>query len=328
MYIIENGLGKKWKPLAVFFAFAGMFGTMCIINANQLAEAVVSVFTTPEGIDGSGFLSAISSVTTLTNLESFRLICGLVIAAIVSGVVLGGIRRIASVASILVPFMVGIYFLMVLYIILTHLSAVPAAIGSIFREAFNLEAGFGALIGIAIIGSRRAALVNDAGIGTASIMHGESRNNKPVREGLIAMLGPSIDSGLVCTLTAIAILLCGDIQSAQGSVKGLEIAMTAFSNAIPGGQYLLLIVVLCFGMSSMFSYSFYGKSCAAYLFGRKKSNWYTYLYIASLVLFAVVPLTAAVSVCDLFYGLMAFPTMFALIRLSGKVKAATKEYFK
>ena len=328
MYIIENGLGKKWKPLAVFFAFARMFGTMCIINANQLAEAVVSVFTTPESIDGSGFLSAISSMTTLTNLESFRLICGIVIAAIVSGVVLGGIRRIAHEASILVPFMVGIYFLMVLYIILTHLSAVPAAIGSIFIEAFNLEAGFGALIGIAIIGARRAALVNDAGIGTASIMHGESRNNKPVREGLIAMLGPSIDSGLVCTLTAIAILLCGDIQSAQGSVKGLEIAMTAFSNAIPGGQYLLLIVVLCFGMSSMFSYSFYGKSCAAYLFGRKKSNWYTYLYIASLVLFAVVPLTAAVSVCDLFYGLMAFPTMFALIRLSGKVKAATKEYFK
>ena len=104
--------------------------------------------------------------------------------------------------------------------------------------------------------------------------------------------------------------------------------MAAFSNAIPGGQYLLLIVVICFGLSSMFSYSFYGKSCAAYLFGRRKSNWYTYLFIGSLVLFAVVPLTAAVSICDLFYGLMAFPTMFALIRLSGKVKDATKTYFQ
>ncbi|MGN1172614.1 MAG: alanine/glycine:cation symporter family protein, partial [Muribaculaceae bacterium] len=267
MYIIEKGLGAKWKPLAIFFAFAGIFGTMCIMNANQLAEAVVSVFTTPQGIESSSFLSAISSVTSLTNEESFRLICGLVMAAIVSAVVLGGIRRIARVASIVVPFMVGIYFLMVLYIIITHLGAVPAAFASIFREAFNLQAGFGALIGIAIIGARRAALVNDAGIGTASIMHGESRNNQPVREGLIAMLGPSIDSGLVCTLTAIAILLCGDIQSAHGAVKGLEIAMTAFSNAIPGGQYLLLIVVICFGLSSMFSYSFYGKSCAAYLFG-------------------------------------------------------------
>ena len=327
MYIIENGLGKKWKPLALFFAFAGMFGTMCIINTNQLTEAVVSVFTTPQWIAESSFLSFISSVTTLTNLESFRLVCGIVIAGIVSAVVLGGIHRIAKVASVIVPFMVGIYFLMVLYIILTHLSAVPGAFASVFREAFNLNAGFGALIGIAIIGARRAALVNDAGIGTASIMHGESRNNQPVREGLIAMLGPSIDSGFVCTLTAIAILLCGDITSAQGTVKGLEIAMAAFSNAIPGGQYLLLIVVICFGLSSMFSYSFYGKSCAAYLFGRRKSNWYTYAYIASLVLFAVVPLTAAVSACDLFYGLMAFPTMFTLIRLSGKVKEATKAYF-
>ena len=260
MYIIENGLGKKWKPLALFFAFAGMFGTMCIINTNQLTEAVVSVFTTPQWIAESSFLSFISSVTTLTNLESFRLVCGIVIAGIVSAVVLGGIHRIAKVASVIVPFMVGIYFLMVLYIILTHLSAVPGAFASIFREAFNLNAGFGALIGIAIIGARRAALVNDAGIGTASIMHGESRNNQPVREGLIAMLGPSIDSGFVCTLTAIAILLCGDITSAQGTVKGLEIAMAAFSNAIPGGQYLLLIVVICFGLSSMFSYSFYGKS--------------------------------------------------------------------
>ena len=327
MYIIENGLGKKWKPLALFFAFAGMFGTMCIINTNQLTEAVVSVFTTPQWIAESSFLSFISSVTTLTNLESFRLVCGIVIAGIVSAVVLGGIHRIAKVASVIVPFMVGIYFLMVLYIILTHLSAVPGAFASIFREAFNLNAGFGALIGIAIIGARRAALVNDAGIGTASIMHGESRNNQPVREGLIAMLGPSIDSGFVCTLTAIAILLCGDITSAQGTVKGLEIALAAFSNAIPGGKYLLLIVVICFGLSSMFSYSFYGKSWAAYLFGRRKSNWYTYAYIASLVLFAVVPLTAAVSACDLFYGLMAFPTMFTLIRLSGKVKEATKAYF-
>ncbi len=327
MYIIEKGLGEKWKPLAVFFAFAGMFGTMCIINTNQLTEAVVTVFTTPQWITDSSLLSTISSITNLTNAESFRLLCGIVIAAIVSAVVLGGIKRIAKVASVMVPFMVGIYFLMVLYIIFTHFSALPGVFASIFREAFNLQAGLGALIGIAIIGARRAALVNDAGIGTASIMHGESKNNQPVREGLIAMLGPSIDSGFVCTLTAIAILLCGDITSAQGSVKGLEIAMAAFSNAIPYGQYLLLIVVVCFGLSSMFSYSFYGKSCAAYLFGRKKSNWYLYAYIASLVLFAVVPLTAAVSACDLFYGLMAFPTMFTLIKLSGKVKQVTKEYF-
>lgn len=326
MYIIENGLGKKWKPLAVFFALAGMVGTMCIINANQLTEAVTTAFTTPEGREGSQFLGILSSATGLDNTESFRLLCGIGIAIIVSLVVLGGIKRIARVASVLVPFMVGAYFLMVTYIIATNFAHVPEVIASIFREAFNLDAGLGALIGVAIIGARRAALVNDAGVGTASIMHGESRNDEPVREGLIAMLGPSIDSGLVCTLTALAILLCADIP-AGGDIKGLEMAMTAFDKAIPGGQYLLLLIVLCFGLSSMFSYSFYGKSCASYLFGEAKSQIYTYVFIVSLIIFAVIPLNAAVAVCDLFYALMVFPSMIAVLALSGKVRKASKEYF-
>jgi AGCS family alanine or glycine:cation symporter len=222
--------------------------------------------------------------------------------------------------------MVGIYFLMVLYIIVTNIDAVPGVFKSIFTEAFNLKAGFGALAGIAIIGARRAALVNDAGIGTASIMHGASRNTQPVREGLIAMLGPSIDSGLVCTLTAIALLLAGDFSNVEG-VKGLEVAMRAFDSAIPGGAYMLMFVVLCFGLSSMFSYSYYGTSCATYLFGVRKARVYTWCYIASLVLFAIVPLEAAVGLCDLFYAFMAFPTMIAILALSGRVRRATKQYF-
>jgi AGCS family alanine or glycine:cation symporter len=214
---------------------------------------------------------------------------------------------------------------MVLYIIITHIEDIPTVFTSIFREAFSLKAGWGALIGVALIGARRAALVNDAGVGTASIMHGASRNDQPVREGLVAMLGPSIDSGLVCTLTAFAILLCGDIN-VEG-VQGLQVAMTAFGNAIPGGKYLLMLIVICFGMSSMFSYSFYGNRCASYLFGAKNAKYYTYFFILSLIVFAVVPLSAAVGVCDLFYGLMAFPTMIAILKLSPKVKQATKEYF-
>ncbi len=326
MYIIENGLGRKWRPLAIFFAVAGMFGTLCIMNANQLTEAVVSVFTTPENLEASSFLSSMSAITGLDNLHAFRLMCGIAIAIVVSLVVLGGITRIARVASVIVPFMVGVYFLMVFYIILTHLDDVPGVFASIFREAFNLRAGLGALVGIAIIGARRAALVNDAGVGTASIMHGESKNNTPVREGLIAMLGPSIDSGFVCTLTALAILLCADIPSG-GDVQGLTLAMNAFSNAIPGGELMLFVVVICFGLSSMFSYSFYGRSCATYLFGSKKSRFYTYFFIVTLIIFSVIPLNAAVGVCDLFYALMAFPTMFAILSLSGQVRKATRDYF-
>lgn len=325
MYIIEHGLGAKWRPLARFFAVAGMFGTLCIMNANQLPEAAMAVFTTPESIEANGLLSGVSSATGLTNAESYRLLFGLAVAAIVAVVVLKGIKRIARVASVMVPAMVGLYFVMVVYIIATHLDAVPGVVARIFSEAFNLQAGFGAFVGIAIIGARRAALVNDAGIGTATIMHGASRNDKPVREGLIAMLGPSIDSGLVCTLTALAILLCGDIE-VEG-VQGLQVAMGAFANGIPFGEYLLLVIVICFGMSSMFSYSFYGTSCAAYLFGSNMSKWYTRFFVVSLVFFAVLPLEAAVGMCDLFYALMAFPTMIVVIALSHRVRAAAREYF-
>lgn len=326
MYIIERAFGRKWRPLAMFFAFAGLFGTMCIINANQLTEATVATFTTPTGIENSTFLASIGSITGLNNLEAFKLLIGLGMAAIVSLVVIGGITRIANVATIVVPAMVTGYFLMVLYIIITHITQVPEVFANIFVEAFNFKAGLGAFFGVAIVGARRAALVNDAGVGTASIMHGTSKNNQPVREGLIAMLGPSLDSGFVCTLTAIALLLCGDFTG-NGDVKGLEVAMKAFGDAIPAGQYMLMVIAFFFAISSMFSYSFYGSECFGYLFGNRRAKYYNYFFIASLVVFSVVPLNAAVSVCDLFYALMAFPTMFTLIVLSGKVRDASKKYF-
>ena len=309
MHIIDQALGRRWHWLAVSFAVAGMFGTLCIMNANQLTEAVTSVIS-PEG------------ATT-----RMRFFTGLAIAGVVSMVVLGGIRRIARVATWLVPFMVGAYFLMVAWIIVINITAVPGVIASIFREAFNLTAGWGALAGVAIIGARRAAFVNDAGVGTATIMHGASRNDEPVKEGLIAMLGPAIDSGFVCTLTALAILIGADLNAVDG-VKGLSIAMDAFGSQIPGGQYMLMVIVACFAISSMFSYSFYGTRCASYLVGERLSRIYTYVFIATLVVFAVIPVSAAVSMCDLFYALMVFPTMFTLLRLSGHVRKETRRYFK
>lgn len=327
MYVIEEGLGRKWRPLAVFFAVSGLFGTLCIMNANQLTEGFMSTFTTPQSVENSSFLTLLGNFTGLQNTSVFKLLFGLAVALVVALVVLRGIKSIARVSSVLVPFMVGMYFLMVLYIILTHLHALPTAVASIFNEAFNLRAGFGALAGIAIIGARRAALVNDAGIGTASIMHGASNNPEPVREGLVAMLGPAIDSGFVCTLTAIALLLCGDFTNVEG-VKGLEVAMKAFDSAIPGGGYMLMALATIFALSSMFSYSYYGTSCAAYLFGAKKAKWYTYFFIASLVVCAVVPVEAAVGMCDLFYAFMALPTMITLVALSGRVRRLTKRFFE
>lgn len=327
MYIIDRGLGKRWHWLAVTFAVAGMFGTLCIMNANQLTEAIVTTFTTPAWLDGSPALMAIASALGWSSLSTFRLLVGLGIAATVTAVVIGGVKRIARVASWLVPFMVGLYFVSVLYIVATHISEVPGIFRTIFAEAFNLRAGWGALAGIAIIGARRAALVNDAGIGTATIMHGASTNRDPMREGLIAMLGPGIDSGIVCTLTALAILLCGDISITGGNIKGLEIAMNAFGHAIPGGKYLLMAIVLCFALSSMFSYSFYGRRCAAYLAGEKKAKVYTWFFILTMVIFAVIPLGIAVSICDLFYALMAFPTMLTLLLLRRDVRSEIGKKF-
>ena len=174
MHIITSGLGRRWRPLAVTFAIAGMFGTLCIINANQLAEALAT---------------AASSAGLADDSPAIRLSLGILMALIVGSVVIGGIRRIASVATVLVPFMVTTYFIMVAYIVASDIEAVPGVFASIFSEAFSLRAGWGALAGVAIIGARRAALVNDAGVGTASIMHATSANKEPVREGLIAMLG-------------------------------------------------------------------------------------------------------------------------------------------
>ncbi len=311
MYMIIKGLGGKWKPMAVFFSVFGLIGTLCIMQSNQLTEAVTTVFITPAGIE---------------NTLTLRFIIGTVICLIVSVVVLGGIRRIAKISSRVVPLMVGMYFILVFYIIVTNITEVPGVFADIFEGAFNLRAGIGGLIGVAIIGARRAALVNEAGVGTASMMHGASKNKEPIREGLVAMIGPSIDSGLVCTLTALAILIKGD-YNVEG-VKGLEIAVKAFEASIPGyGGYLLMLMVLFFAFSTMFSYSYYGVKCTGYLFGAKNAKYYNYFFLIMLIVAAMIPLKAAVGLIDLAYALMALPTMITLFILAPKVKEAQKKYF-
>ena len=319
MYMILSGLGPKWKPLAVFFSIFGLIGTLCIMQANQFTEAITTVFFTPE-----------------QNTLTLRFIIGVIICVIVACVILGGIKRISKVATKVVPAMVAMYFLLVLYIIVTNFSAVPGVFGAIFTEAFTVKAGvgggIGALVSIALIGIRRAALVNEAGVGTASMMHGASKNNQPVKEGLVAMIGPSIDSGLVCTLTALAILIQRDIlplgDGISGSIAGLSVALQAFDASIPGlGKYLLLVMLFFFAFSTMFSYSYYGQKCTGFLFGAKYSKYYNIFFLVMLVIAAMIPLKAAVGLIDLAYALMAFPTMFTLLMLAPKVKKAMKEYF-
>lgn len=313
MYMITEGIGPKWKPMAIAFSIFGLIGTLCIMQANQLTEAVTTTFTTPAGIE---------------NTLKLRFIIGVIICIIVSIVVLGGIKRIAKISAKIVPLMVAMYFVLVMYIIVTNLSVIPSVFASIFEGAFNLRAGIGGLAGVAIIGARRAALVNEAGVGTASMMHGASKNKEPIREGLVAMIGPSIDSGLVCTLTALAILINGNYHVSGEGIKGLEIALNSFEASIPGyGGYLLMVMVFIFAFSTMFSYSYYGVKCTSYLFGAKYGKYYNYFFLVMLIVAAMIPLKSAVGLIDLAYALMAFPTMITLFILCPKVKKAMKVYF-
>ena len=317
MYVITKGLGPAWKPMAVFFAVSGLFGTLCTMQSNQITEALTTTFIAPEKI-------------TLTT----RFITGLVITALVSVVALGGIKRIGKVASRLTPFMVGAYFLLVFYILATHVTDIPGVFRDIFVGAFTpraaLGGGIASVITVALTGVRRAVFVNEAGVGTASMVHGASKNSEPVREGLVAMLGPAIDSGLVCTLTALAILIQKDVipQAGMSSMQGLQLALNSFEASIPVvGRYLLLAILVIFAFSTMFSYSYYGTKCASYLFGAEKGKYYIYFYLCMIIVAAVVPLRAVVGFVDLTFALMAFPNMIALFALAPKAKKAMNEYF-
>lgn len=313
MYIITQGLGKKWKPLAVAFSIFGLVGTLCFMQANQLVESVTTVFTTPMGIE---------------NTVTLRFIMGVVMVLIVGAVILGGIKRIALLASRIVPVMVVLYLIMVLVIMALNFREIPGVFGKIFESAFDMRAGFGAFAYVALTGARRAAFVNEAGVGTASMMHGASKNTEPVREGLIAMLGPAIDSGLVCTLTSIPIIIAGNYVGLTDP-KGLYVALGAWGQLLPGiGQLLLMTIVFFFAFSTMFSYSYYGQKCTNYLFGAHNVKWYNYYYLAMIVVAAVIPLKTMVSIMDLAFALMALCTMFTIIALSPRVKRQMKEYFK
>ncbi|WP_113922577.1 alanine/glycine:cation symporter family protein [Cognataquiflexum aquatile] len=312
MYVIEHGMGKKWKPLAILFSVAGVLGLLSIFQANQLTEVFRSVMLQPYGLD---------------NGEPTKWIIGIAMMVLVAIVILGGIQRIAAVASKLVPFMVLLYFGTVMLIVIKYFGRIPEMLWLIVEDAFTGNAVMGGAVGaVMVIGARRAAFSNEAGIGTAPMVHGASKNNEPVREGMIAMLGPFIDTIVVCTLTALVIMLTGVWENAEND--GVKLTLEAFEMGLPGiGKYLLMLAVLIFALSTMFTYSFYGHKCFNYLFGADKADYYNYFYLITIVAGAVVSLNVVVSFIDAMYAIMAIPTMISTLYLAPKVKAATKDYF-
>ena len=312
MYFIEEGMGKRWKFLSIIFCVAGVAGLLAIFQANQLTAVLQAVLIQPETME-----------ETVRN----RWIIGFGMMGMTAFVILGGIQRIASVASKMVPFMVGIYMVTVLIIVFQYLGQVPEMLRLIVVDAFTGTAAMGGAVGsVIVIGARRAAFSNEAGIGTAPMVHGASKNREPIREGLIAMLGPFVDTIVVCTLTALVILLTGVWQNSEND--GVRLTLEAFEVGIPVyGKYLLMLSVLVFALSTMFTYSYYGQKCTSYLFGADKASYYNYFYLATIVVGAVASLEVVVSLVDGMYAVMAFPNMIAALYLSPKVRAASKDYF-
>jgi AGCS family alanine or glycine:cation symporter len=317
MYFITKGLGKRWKPLAVIFSVCGMGGCLCLFQANQLTEIINSGFLAPSGVE--------------VGIKS-NLIVGIIICAVVSLVIFGGIKRIGKVAAAMVPAMVLIYFSAVIFIMIKYSSNIIPTIELILSDAFTGEAVSGGALGALILmGVRRGVFCNEAGVGTASMAHGASKNPQPIREGLVAMIEPTIDTILICTLTAISVLVTGVWEQFAGAegVKGITITLAAFETAIPHvGKYILLIAALIFAFSTLFTSSYYGTKCAAFLFGVKRAKYYNYFYVFTLIFAAVGSVNLVVCFIDTMYGLMAFCTIIGTLALSPKVMKAAKEYFK
>ena len=317
MYFIIEGLGKSWKPLAVFFSVCALIGALPVFNVNQLKQAINDILLVPNGIEVS-FLS--------------NLCIGLVLVAITAVVILGGLNRISKTAEKLVPSMVIIYFVAVVFILFAYRSEVPKYLMLMITDAFDAnyfkkeEFLGGVLGGLILLGIRRGAFSNEAGIGTAPMAHGASKTSEPVHEGLVAMLGPAIDTLFVCTLTALAILVTGVWQSSDAN--GVSLTAMAFNDAIPGiGKYVLLLCIATFSISSLFTYSYYGTKCMSFLFGDHNKHYYNYFYIASILLGATTSLSLMLNLIDGTFALMAIPTMTATLILAPKVVKEAKAYF-
>lgn len=314
MYVIEQGMGKKFKFLSYWFSIAGLVGCLSLLQANQLTQIM------------SDYVVKSFNVEQSFNLN---LMIGIIIAILVSSVIFGGLSRIAEVASKIVPFMVIVYLLSGLFIVLSNASSIPAIFSNIFTSAFNGSSVAGGFAGTAIVisqGFRRAAFSNEAGMGTEVMAIGASKNNQPIKSGLVAMIGPLIDTIIVCTITGLVILLSS--EWIEGTYSGVSLTQKSFSNYLGlAGDYILIFSVVTFTLSTMFGYSYYGCKCASYLFGANSKFYYRIFYVLTLVLGSVLSLDLAVNIVDAMFALMAFPTMISALYLAPNIKKEANRYF-
>ena len=309
MYIIREALPRSLYPLAVLFSLAGLIGTLPMYQANQLTALILeNLFSTQEPLLVNGAI-------------------GLVLALVVGTVVFGGLQRVAKVAVTVLPLMVLLYMAMTFYLLASHLDEIPALLANIVNSAFSAEAAGGGLLGVMLIGISRAAFSNEAGVGTEVMAHGAARTNEPIREGLVAMLGPVADTLIVCTCTALVILIAGNWQN-PGELSGITLTSNAFAQEMGNvGVALLFLVTLILSSTTMFTMWYYGAKCFGFLFGAEVQHHYRWFFVATVIFGSLVSLDIVFNLISAAYGLMAIPTMTATLWLAPRVKEAAKDYF-
>nr|WP_217910138.1 amino acid carrier protein [Pseudenhygromyxa sp. WMMC2535] len=318
MTYLDEGLAERgWRPLgkvlAVVFAVMCIGGSLGGGNTFQVSQSL-------------GILR-----TQFPVFDDMPWLYGLVMAVLVGVVILGGIQRIAATAEKIVPLMCGVYVFACLLILLMNVGAIPAAFGRIFAEAFTPKAGFGGFVGVMVMGIRRAVFSNEAGVGSASIAHSAAKTEYPVREGIVALLEPFIDTVVVCTMTGLVIVITGafedpanyDVIAAQ---EGAALTARAMGGEISWFPWVLTIAVVLFAYSTMISWSYYGERCFVYLFGDRASTAYKIIYVVFVFLGSVITAGNILSFGDLMILSMGFPNILGLVLLSGKVKGQLDEY--
>ena len=326
MYVIREALGKRWQPLAVLFSVCCMFGCLPIFQANQLTQIIIDT-----GISDPTLKSA-SFILLGFEVNIAKLIIGSVLTVLSAIVIIGGIQRIGNWAGKMVPIMIVIYFGSVLAILILNISVVPEYFMLILTDAFSAnnyrgEPMLGGVLGgLIVTGVQRASFSNEAGIGTAPLALGASKSQEPIREGLVSMLSPAIDTLLVCTLTALSILVT-DVWKTEG-LMGVTMTNAAFESSLGQfGKILLLISAFFFAVTSLFSYSYYGNKSISFLVGVKYGKWYDYFYLSTIVIGAVVSMQMVTNIIDIAYALMAVPTMLSGFALAPKVMEEARKYF-
>lgn len=306
MYYMTLGIKKWGKPLAIWFSIAGFFGVLPAFTANQLTQTFINV------VDPNQYL-------LLGDLR-WKIVIGIVLSVISATVIFGGIKSIVRVTSSMVPLMVTLYFMMGFFIIIGNYSSFFPTIKLIFFEAFNTKTAVaGGFWGLIILGVRRAVFSNESGVGNAPMYHGQSQSSKGTDEGLVAMLGPLLDTILVCTITGFIIIISGAYKITD--LNGIVLTLEAFRILFYGfGDILLLIMVFVFGISTLLTYSYYGVKCFGFVTSQKIGNYYNYFYIGSIIFSAIVSVEVVIGLIDIAFALMCIPNMIAVIWLSPKVK--------